>query len=204
MADESAKPGTKGFEEPTYFATPEELRIWFEHHASDRSELWVGFHKRDSGLPSISWPESVDEALCVGWIDGVRKRIDDKSYKIRFTPRKPTSIWSAVNLKRVPELESEGRMKPAGLAAYARRSEKRSAIYSYEQRNSAAFDPDQENQFRANAAAWEHFEKQPPWYRRAAIWHVVSAKRPETKAKRLEELITASGEGKHIEQLRRP
>lgn len=204
MAAVSEKSRPKASEEPTFFASPQELRAWMEKNSGERTELWVGFHKRDSGLPSITWPQSVDEALCVGWIDGVRKRIDENSYKIRFTPRKPTSIWSAVNLKRVPELQAEGRMKPAGLSAFGQRSETRSAIYSYEQRESASLDPLQEKQFRAVPAAWEYFQKQAPWYKRAAVWHVVSAKRPETRAKRLQALIEASAAGSPIDQLRRP
>jgi uncharacterized protein YdeI (YjbR/CyaY-like superfamily) len=188
----------KNPEEPTFFANPDELRQWFAAHAGERSELWVGYYKKDSGTPSITWPESVDEALCVGWIDGVRKRVDDTRYKIRFTPRKTGSIWSAVNIARVAELDREGRMKPAGKKAFEHRSEKRSAVYAYEQADEATLAPDQEATFRADPAAWNYFNAQAPSYRRACIWHVVSAKRPETQAKRLQQLIEASSRNRRL------
>jgi hypothetical protein len=127
--------------EPRFFATPQEFRAWFEAHHADAGELLVGFHKKNSGRPSITWPESVDEALCFGWIDGIRRRIDDESYSIRFTPRRARSIWSAVNIARAGELIAEGRMTPAGLAAFEARDEQRSAIYSYEQRHRATLSP---------------------------------------------------------------
>lgn len=146
---------------PTFFATPAEFRDWLaEHHASAR-ELWVGYYKKGSGLPSITWPESVDEALCVGWIDGRRKSIDAASYMIRFTPRRADSIWSAVNIGRVAELSEQVRMQPAGLAAFARRRDETSAIYSYEQRDQAALDEAEEQQIRANPDAWQFFQVQP-------------------------------------------
>jgi uncharacterized protein YdeI (YjbR/CyaY-like superfamily) len=182
--------------EPRFFATPADFRRWLEEHHATARELLVGFYKKDSGKPSITWPESVDEALCVGWIDGVRKRIDDESYTIRFTPRKASSTWSAVNIKRITELIAEGRVLPAGLAAFEKRSEEKSGIYSYEQREAAELDPEAEKQFRANEAAWEFFQAQPAWYRKTAIWRVVSAKKEETRQKRLALLIEASAGGR--------
>jgi len=149
----------------------------------------------------MTWPESVDEALCVGWIDGIRKRIDDERYQIRFTPRKPGSIWSAVNIERVRVLTDEGRMKPAGLEAFERRSEEKSRIYSYEQRKSATLSPDDEKLFRKNKAAWAFFEKQPPSYRQKVLWWIGSAKRQETHDKRLAALIEGSEGGKRILEL---
>ena len=124
-------------EKTTFFATPAEFRAWLEKHHSSAPELWVGFYKKGSGRPSINWPEAVDEALCVGWIDGIRKSIDDESYRIRFTPRKPRSTWSAVNLARVEALTREGRMRPAGLKAFEKRTEAKTGIYAYEQRKAA-------------------------------------------------------------------
>ncbi len=185
---------------PTFFATPAEFRAWLEAHHDEARELWVGYYKKGSGRPSITWPESVDEALCFGWIDGVRKGIDDVSYMIRFTPRKPRSVWSAVNIKRVGELAELGLMCPAGLAAFEQRAAERSGIYAYEQEN-ASLDEDSEQRFRANAAAWAFFQAQPAWYRKAATWHVVSAKREETRQKRLTALIDHSEQGRTILEL---
>ncbi|HYU34776.1 MAG TPA: YdeI/OmpD-associated family protein [Thermoanaerobaculia bacterium] len=190
--------------QPHFFATPEDFRRWLaEHHASAR-ELWVGFYKRGTGKPSITWPESVDEALCAGWIDGIRKRIDDESYVIRFTPRKASSTWSAVNIKRMAELIREGRVLPAGLTAFEKRSEKKSGIYSYEQRNEAALGEELEQKFREHKAAWEYFQAQPPWYRRTATYWVVSAKKEETRQRRLAVLIEASAQEQPIRELKRP
>ena len=189
---------------PVFFATPREFRAWLRSHHGSETELWVGFHKKDSGRPSITWPESVDEALCVGWIDGIRRRIDDDSYLIRFTPRKTGSTWSAVNIARVAELTAEGRMQPAGLAAFERRRPDRSGTYAYEQREAAELSPDQLAEFRATPGAWEFFETQPPSYRRTAVWWVVSAKRPETRARRLAQLVVDSAAGRRLAQLSRP
>src|SRR5918997_864840 len=165
----------------TFFATPAEFRAWLDAHHNQSTELWVGFHKKGSGLPSMTWPEAVDEALCFGWIDGVRKSIDETSYAIRFTPRKTRSTWSAVNIRRVQELVAQGRMRPAGLRAFAARTEGRSGIYSYEQRDAVQLGDDDERQFRSNPAAWDFFQAQPPSYRKAAIWWVASAKKEETR-----------------------
>src|SRR5258708_24510569 len=190
--------------EPTFFATPSAWRAWLEKHHDQRHELLVGFYKKDSGKPSITWPESVDGALCFGWIDGVRRRIDDVSYSIRFTPRKPRSVWSAVNIKRVEELSRQGLMRPAGVKAFEARQEERSGIYSFEQQN-IQFEREQERQFRDNKAAWKFFQSQPPSYRRAATWWVIGAKRDETKAKRLATLIDDSAKGRTVPQFtRRP
>lgn len=185
-----------------FFDDGEAFRVWLAEHHDTAAELWVGFHKKASGNGGISWPEAVDEALCQGWIDGVTKRIDDLSYKIRFTPRRSQSIWSAVNLKRVPELIAEGRMREPGLRAYERRRPARSEIYAHEQAE-IEFPDDMERRFRANAEAWAFFETQAPWYQRAATWSVISAKREETRERRLATLIEESARGRWISSLRR-
>lgn len=177
---------------PTFFPTPSDFRAWLEAHHDKLPELVVGFYKKDSGKPSITWPESVDAALCFGWIDGIRKSLNETSYTIRFTPRRSTSTWSAVNIKRVQHLKKAGLMHAAGLKAFATRSEKKSGIYSYEQRKSAKFTPGQEKLFRANKSAWEFFRSQAPWYQRVTTYWVISAKKEETKLKRLSLLIEHS------------
>jgi uncharacterized protein YdeI (YjbR/CyaY-like superfamily) len=187
---------------PTFFPTPAGFRTWLEAHHHKLREQLVGFHKKSSGKPSITWPESVDAALCFGWIDGVRRSIDETSYTIRFTPRRPTSTWSAVNIKRVQQLKKTGLMHPAGLKAFAARSEKKSGIYSYEQRKSAKFTREQEKQFRANKSAWEFFRSQAPWYQRVTTYWVISAKKEETKLKRLSVLIDHSQNRRTLPQLR--
>jgi uncharacterized protein YdeI (YjbR/CyaY-like superfamily) len=184
--------------QPTFFASPAALRRWLQKHHDKRLELWVGFHKKGSGKPSITWPESVDEALCFGWIDGVRKRIDDTSYVIRFTPRKRGSIWSSVNVKRVAELTGAGRMQPAGLRAFEARKEAKSGIYSYEQKTAARLDDADERRFRANKKAWEFFQAQPPSYKHLMIWRVISAKKAETRLKRLAMLIEYSAQRRRV------
>jgi uncharacterized protein YdeI (YjbR/CyaY-like superfamily) len=189
---------------PIYFATPADLRDWFTANASTATELWVGFHRRRTGEPSVTWPEAVDEALCVGWIDGVRRSIDDDRYAIRFTPRKARSTWSAVNIRRAGELIAEGRMQAAGLAAFERRSDDRAAIYSYEQRHHAELAPEEQAALDANEAARAFWDRQPPSYRRTATYWVVSAKRPETRARRLATLIEDSAAGRRIGPLARP
>ena len=182
---------------PTFFKSPAEFRNWLNKHHDSAQELWVGFYKKDSAQPSITWPESVDEALCYGWIDGVRKSIDELSYKIRFTPRRPRSVWSAVNIKRVAELTKEGRMRPAGEKAFAVRLENRSGIYAYEQRQPEL--PEiYAKQLRKNKAAAKFFESQPPSYRKVAMWWIVSAKQEETRLKRLRRLIEESAQGRRV------
>jgi uncharacterized protein YdeI (YjbR/CyaY-like superfamily) len=187
--------------DPVFFAKAADFRRWLERHHATASELLVGFHKRDSGTPSMTWPESVDEALSFGWIDGIRRRIDEHSYSIRFTPRKPTSVWSAVNVKNVERLIAEGRMTPAGLEAYEARTPERTGIYSFERPQS--LDADSERLFKRNKKAWRFFESQAPWYRRTVCHWIMSAKRPETRAKRLATLIAESASGQRIPQLRR-
>jgi uncharacterized protein YdeI (YjbR/CyaY-like superfamily) len=188
----------------TFFASPEEFRGWLERHHESETELWVGFHKRGTGRPSMTWPESVEQALCFGWIDGVRRSLGDESYAIRFTPRKPRSTWSKVNVEKVAELERRGLMRDAGRRAFERREEDRTAIYAYEQDGEAKLPPVYEDRFRGNVAAWEWFQSQAPWYRRTAIRWVVSAKREETRERRLRALIEDSAAGRTIGPLTRP
>ena len=190
---------------PTFFATPAEFRAWLEEHHAAETELLVGFYKKGSGKPSITWPESVDEALCYGWIDGVRRSLGDDAYTIRFTPRKKRSFWSNVNIRRAGELIAEGRMRPAGLVAFEARTGERSGVYSFEQKDQArvVFSEAQARQFQADAKAWEFFQAQPPWYRRTATWWVISAKKEETRAKRLATLIADSAAGRPIRGLDR-
>jgi uncharacterized protein YdeI (YjbR/CyaY-like superfamily) len=186
-----------------FFATPADFRAWLERNHAAYTELSVGFYRRDSGRPSITWPESVDAALCYGWIDGVRNSIDDLSYRIRFTPRKPISTWSAVNVRRVAELAKLGLMHPAGVKAFEARKGDKTGIYAYEQRRKAKLSPAYEKQFRANKKAWAFFQSQPPWYQRTASYRVISAKQEATRQKRLKQLIKDSEAGVPIKELRR-
>jgi uncharacterized protein YdeI (YjbR/CyaY-like superfamily) len=181
-----------------FFETPAMFRAWLARHGARESELIVGFYKRKTGYQSMSWSESVDEALCFGWIDGVRTRIDEHSYQIRFSPRKPKSIWSAINIEKVSMLEAAGRMTKAGLDAFARRSKDKSRAYSYEQAKRASLEPAQEAEFKKNKKSWKFFQAQPPSYRHMAAWYVVSAKRPETRQARLTKIIQASRNGVRI------
>lgn len=188
--------------EVKFFKTPAEFRAWLEkHHATER-ELWVGYYKKGSGRQSITWPESVDEALCYGWIDGIRKSVDEESYANRFTPRRPRSIWSAVNIGRVEELTREGRMRPEGLKAFEARTENRSAIYAYEQRGPELPEP-YAKKLRRDKAAWKFFQAQTASYRKLASWWVASAKKEETRLKRLEKLIEDSAAGRTLPQFTR-
>lgn len=189
--------------EPTFFATPAEFRAWLQAHHGSETELLLGFWKRGSGKPSITWPESVDQALCFGWIDGVRRSLGDEAYTIRFTPRKRGSTWSAVNVARVAELARDGLMHPAGQRAFDARVEARTAIYSYEQRETAALDAEAEARFRAVPGAWDFYQAQAPWYRRTSAWWVISARKPETRDKRLATLIDDSAHGRRLAQLDR-
>lgn len=188
---------------PTFFATPADLRAWFEANHGSAKELLVGFYKRGSGKPSISWPQSVDEALCFGWIDGVTRRIDDDAYTIRFTPRRPTSIWSAINVAKVAALEKLGRMTPAGRRAFEARSPDRTGVYSFERQTPAELSADENQKLRADARAAEFFDSRPPGYRRSAIHWVISAKRQHTRRSRLDQLIADSAEGRTIAHLTR-
>jgi len=178
----------------TFFASIDEFAAWLEKHGAAKSEFVVGYYKRGSQRPSMTWAESVDAALCFGWIDGVRKRIDEHSYQIRFTPRRPTSIWSRINIERARVLQREGKMREAGFKAYLHRREDKSRIYSYEQQKIATLERGDELRFRKAKAAWKFFEAQPPSYRQLVIWRIVSAKRPETRERRLADLIKASQE----------
>ena len=188
-------------EDAIFFETPEELRGWLEDHHATASELWIGYYKKGSGRRSLTWSQVVDEALCFGWIDGKLQRIDEHRHRQRLTPRRRTSNWSAINIAKVAELRAQGRMTPAGEAAFAARRDDRSAVHSYERRHEAAFDSEQEGAFRADASAWEWFAAQSPSYRSTATFWVVSAKRPETRARRLATLIECSAHGRRVPQL---
>ena len=182
--------------DPIYFESPESFRRWLERNATTATELIVGFRKVGTGKPSMTWSESVDEALCFGWIDAVRKRIDDESYQIRFTRRKPTSIWSAVNIAKFQRLEAQGRVTPAGAAAFAHRREEKSAVYAYEQENTATLSPQELREFKANAVAWKYWQGTPPSYRKVVLHRITTAKKAETRASRLARLIAFSASGK--------
>ena len=189
---------------PRFFATPKHFRSWLEKHHADTAELWVGFYKKDSGRASITWPESVDEALCVGWIDGLRKSVNEHSYMIRFTPRKAASIWSAVNTRRAAELIKEGRMRPAGVRVFEGRDPKKTNLYSFEQRKAAELAPSLEKRFKANGKAWKFFQSQPDGYRRIAVFYVMSAKQEQTRVRRLDILIRDSAAGRRLGLVSRP
>jgi uncharacterized protein YdeI (YjbR/CyaY-like superfamily) len=184
---------------PEFFQTPADFGTWLEKNHARATELWVGFYKKDSGKPSITWPESVDQALCFGWIDGIRKGVDEISYQIRFTPRRRGSIWSAINIKRAKELARQKQMRPAGLKAFAARTENKSGIYSYEQRSTELSEP-YATLLKKNNAAWNFFGNQPPSYRKMIGWWIVSAKKEETRIARLAKLISESAKGKRLLQ----
>ena len=179
---------------PKFFSTPDKFREWLERNHDSASELLLGFHKKSSGKKSITYAEALDEALCYGWIDGVRKNLDETSYTIRFTPRKARSIWSNVNVNHVERLTKEGRMRPAGIEAYARRDPKLTGIYAFENRP-RELSPEFEKAFRKNKTAWSFFEKQPPGYKRLVIFRVMEAKREETRLKRFKDLVEVSEKG---------
>lgn len=187
--------------EPTFFATADDFRRWLEENSTTVGELIVGFYKTGSGIPSITWPESVDEALCFGWIDGVRKRIDDASYLIRFSPRRAGSVWSAVNIASAERLIAAGRMTPAGLKAFEARKENKSGIYSYEQRRAELEEP-YNSLLQENEAAWSFFQLQPPSYRKGVSWFILSAKQEATRLKRLAKLIEVSARGERLPEFR--
>jgi len=182
--------------EPTYFATPAAFRAWLAKNHGKSRELLVGIKKRGSGEPSITWPEAVDQALCFGWIDGVRKRLSGTSYTVRFTPRKPGSTWSAVNIARVAELEAAGSMHPAGRKAFAQRSAAKSRTYSYEQARPTALDAGLQRKLEANRKAWTFFRAQAPSYQRKCIHWIASAKQAETRLARLERVMEAFAKGR--------
>ncbi|MEX0762453.1 MAG: YdeI/OmpD-associated family protein [Dehalococcoidia bacterium] len=185
-----------------FFGKSSEWRRWLEENYDNSQELWVGFYKKGSGIPSITWPESVDEALCFGWIDGVRKSIDEASYKIRFTPRKRGSIWSTVNVRRVQELTELGLMKEAGLRAFNGRDTKKTKLYQYENKPVELSDQ-YERQFRNNEKAWNLFQSQAPSYKRVCTWWVMSAKQEATRQRRLATLIEDSAAGRRSASFRR-
>ena len=178
-------------QKPVYFRDAAALRRWFAKNAGKAPELVVGYMKRGTGIPSITWPESVDEALCVGWIDGVRHRIDDDRYQIRFTPRRKGSNWSNINIRKVAELRRAGRMKPAGRAAFEARNKSQPARGSYEQKTAAKLSPQDIKEFKKNAVAWKYYATVTPGYRQLVNWWITNAKKPETRAKRLKKLIRA-------------
>jgi uncharacterized protein YdeI (YjbR/CyaY-like superfamily) len=179
---------------PRFFKTADAFREWLEKNHDKETELSVGFHKKNSGKPSITYPEALDEALCFGWIDGVRRNVNETSYSIRFTPRKTKSIWSVVNMRRATELENLGLMRPPGLRAFQARDPKRSGIYSFE--NAAReLDPEFEKRFRANKKAWDFFQAQPPYITKVCKFWVMSAKKEETRLRRLDQLIASSAKG---------
>ena len=174
---------------PIFFKKPSDFRKWLQKNHKKETELLVGFYKVGSGKPSMTWSQSVDEALCFGWIDGVRKSIDKDSYQIRFTQRKPTSIWSAINIKKIEELTSQGLMQPAGLASFEKRTDNKSKIYSYE-KDEAELTPNFTKQFKANKKAWNYFQSLAPSYKKISVHWVMSAKQETTRIKRLNQLIS--------------
>lgn len=183
--------------EPTFFPTQDDFRAWLKKNAKKEKELLVGFYKMDSGIPSMSWPESVDQALCFGWIDGVRGGRDEVSYTIRFTPRKPTSIWSSINIAKVEKLTAQKLMMLEGIAAFELRKDHKSSIYSYEKEATplaAAY----EKEFKKKKEAWAFFTKQPPGYKKQMIHRIMDAKQEKTQVARLKKLIEASNEGKRL------
>ncbi len=183
--------------QPKFFSSPGNFREWLERNHDSATELLMGFHKKSSGKKSITYGEALDEALCFGWIDGVRKNLNETSYTIRFTPRKPTSIWSNVNVKHVARLQKEGRMHRAGTEAYERRAPERTGIYSFENAP-RELPPEYEKTFRQNKAAWKFFQEQPPGYKRLMVFRTVSAKKQETRLRRLKQLIESSEKGERM------
>ena len=189
--------------EPVYFAAPDELRAWFEEHHGSAAELHVGYYKAGTGRRGLTHQQAIEQALCFGWIDGIGRRVDDERWQVRFTPRRPGSIWSDVNVATVARLTDAGLMRPAGLAAFEGRRADRTGVYSFEQRQEAALAPEQQARFEADAAAWAYFSARPPWYRRAATHWVTSAKKPETRESRLSRLIADSAAGRSVPPLAR-
>ncbi len=184
---------------PTFFASAADFRAWLEENHATAKELLLGIYKTSSGKAGITYKEALDEALCYGWIDGVRTGLDEARYTIRFTPRKPKSIWSKVNIKRAHELEAEGRLQPPGLAAFHARDEKRTQLYSFENAPKE-LDPAYVKQFEANKKAWAFYQAQAPWYQRGTKWWVMSAKQEATRQRRLAQLIEGSEQGERLGQ----
>lgn len=183
-----------------FFRTAAAFRRWLEKNHERPDELWVGFYKKDSGKGGITYPQALDEALCFGWIDGLRKSLDQDAFTIRFTRRKPRSIWSNVNIRHVERLTQEGRMRPPGIAAYSSRTPERSGVYSFE-RETAELEPAMKQRFMKNRKAWKFFEAQPPYYRRIVSWWIISAKKNETRERRLAQLIEYSALQQRLPQL---
>jgi uncharacterized protein YdeI (YjbR/CyaY-like superfamily) len=179
-----------------YFESPRELRDWFDANHETADELWLGYWKKATGRPTVSWSDAVDEALCVGWIDSIRYSVDAERSRQRFTPRRRGSNWSAINVAKIGQLTKEGRMRPAGLRAFEERAPERTGVYSYENRHQARLTDEEEARFRADEQAWAWFQARPPSYRTGAVWWIVSAKRPETRERRLAELIEESAKGR--------
>jgi uncharacterized protein YdeI (YjbR/CyaY-like superfamily) len=186
-----------------FFETPAELRAWFEANHETAEELWLGYHRKRTGRASVTWQEVVDQELCFGWIDSVRYSLGDDRSAQRITPRRKASVWSAVNIKRFQELERAGFVHPAGRAAFDRRDEARSRVYSYENRPRGLAAGD-EAEFRKHKGAWRFFEAQPPSYKRTAAYWIASARREETRKRRLEQLIETSGNGERLAQFVSP
>lgn len=184
---------------PTFFATPAAFRAWLKKNHKTAGEIIVGYYKKESGKPTITWQESVDEALCFGWIDGIRRSHPPDAYSNRFTPRRPGSNWSAINIKRVEELTKQKRMQPAGLAAFAKRTEAKSRVYTYEQRHLTTIDDKTvERKFKANKKAWDYFQGQAPYYRKLMIGWLNMAKAEETRLRRLDKLTAACENGRRL------
>jgi uncharacterized protein YdeI (YjbR/CyaY-like superfamily) len=183
-----------------FFRSSADFRKWLEKNHDKARELWIGFYRKDSGKGGITYHEAIDEALCFGWIDGIRKKIDDASFTNRFTPRKPKSIWSNVNVAHVERLTGAGKMRPPGLAAFKARDESRVGMYSFE-RDNAQLEPDMKLRFQKNKAAWKYFESTPAYYRKLTTWWVISAKREETRERRLAQLIDCSAKSSRLPQL---
>jgi uncharacterized protein YdeI (YjbR/CyaY-like superfamily) len=184
-----------------FFAAAEELRDWFDANHATATDLWMGYHKKATGLPSVVWTDAVDEALCVGWIDSIRRTIDERTFVQRFTPRRKGSIWSAINVAKVAALTAEGRMRPAGIAAFEARTPERTAVYSYERATTALSD-DETARFQADEAAWADWQARPPSYRKAVTAWVTTAKQPATRARRLDALIADSAAGRKVAPMR--
>jgi uncharacterized protein YdeI (YjbR/CyaY-like superfamily) len=187
--------------DPLFFATADDLRAWFAEHHESAPELFLGYWKKGTGKPTVTHTEAIEQALCFGWIDSIGRRIDDERYQVRFTPRRKGSVWSAVNVATIARLTEQGLMYPAGLRAFEERRPDRVATYSYEQPADAVLEPAQEERLKADPRAWEWFCTQPPSYRRAAVHWVTSAKRPDTRERRLVQLIKDSAAGQRVPPL---
>lgn len=187
-----------------FFKNQVQLRKWFEKNHEKLSEQWIGYYKKTTKIPSITWDESVEEAICFGWIDGLRKSIDEKAYKIRFTPRKPNSNWSLKNMKTIEYLIKEKKMKAAGMAIFEKRKEAKTGVYAFEQREAVKLSKEFESIFKASKNAWTFFNNQAPSYQKTALYWVTSAKQEKTRIKRLNDLIEASGAGLRAKPFRSP